>query len=122
MSLVLCTGVDPVLMETRKLILERAGHTVITAMGERELAAACENHRFNVAVIGQVITLKMKKVLAALIRKQCPSAKILELYPLYQGKVLEDADAWLEVPIDIPNDLAQRVNELARKIDFPGQP
>ena len=40
MSLVLCTGVDPVLMETRKLILERAGHTVITAMGERELAAA----------------------------------------------------------------------------------
>ena len=122
MALVLCTGIDPVLITTRQLILEQYGHKVVTATDESAVITACQQHAFDVAVIGQVITLKMKKVLAALIRKQCPSAKILELYPLYQGKVLEDADAWLEVPIDIPNDLAQRVNELARKIDFPGQP
>ncbi|MGC2695294.1 MAG: hypothetical protein WA738_05830 [Candidatus Angelobacter sp.] len=120
-SLVLCTGVNPVLMETRKLILQRAGHTVITAINERELDAACTTHGFDVAVIGQTVSSKMKKAIALLIRKQCPSAKIVELYPLYQSKVLEDADAWLEVPIDIPDELAQVVNELTRKTRF-GQP
>jgi hypothetical protein len=52
-ALVLCPGVDRALMETRKLIREHAGHTVVVAMGECEIAAACEKHPFNIAVIGQ---------------------------------------------------------------------
>jgi len=35
MALVLCTGTN-ILMETRKLILEQAGHTVINACNERQ--------------------------------------------------------------------------------------
>lgn len=53
MARVLCTGVDPVLIGTRKLILQDAGHIVIAATDELEVVAACEKHPFAVAVIGQ---------------------------------------------------------------------
>lgn len=115
MALVLCTGVDPILLATRKLILEKAGHTVTTVRDERELSAACQKHAFDVAVIGQAVAPRMKKVIAALIRKHCPSGKILELYSPHQGRSLEDADSWMEVPARVPGDLAQRVTELAQK-------
>jgi len=114
-ALVLCTGVEPVLMATRKLVLEQAGHTVITATGERNLAFACEHYDFDVAVIGQVMPPRIKRELASIIRKQRPSAKILELCPLYEDKVLDDADSWLDVPTDVPRELAERVAELVAK-------
>ena len=113
-ALVLCTGVDPVLLETRKLILQHAGHKVITTRSEPELTAACEKHTFDVAVIGQTITPRMKKVISTLVRQHCPSAKILELYSPHLGKALDDADSWLEVPAAIPRDLAEKVDELAK--------
>jgi CheY-like chemotaxis protein len=111
-ALVLCTGVDPALLHTRKLILERAGHTVLTATSERELTAACEKHTFDVAVKGQTVSPRMKRTIASLIRSHCPSARVLELYQRHQGKVLEDADSWMDVPADVPRDLAERVTEL----------
>ena len=115
MALVLCTGIDPVLMQTRKLILEKAGHTVFSTTNERELSAACNEHDFDVAVIGQAVTTRMKKVLGNLIREKCPSIQILELYLPHEGKVLEDADSWLQAPLVVPPDLAERVNELAER-------
>ena len=60
MALVLCTGVDPVLMRTRQLILENAGHTVVPASDERETKTVCNQHEFDVAVIGQSISPKGK--------------------------------------------------------------
>jgi CheY-like chemotaxis protein len=112
---VLCTGVDPALMATRKLLLERAGHTVFTAADERELTSACQQIRFDVAVVGQSMSTASKERIAAAIRKSCPGVKILELFSPHQGKLLEDADSWLEVPADVPEDFAERVSELARK-------
>lgn len=115
MALVLCTGVDPVLLQTRKLILEQAGHTVITTKNQQELTAACDNHQFDVAVIGQTLSSNMKRIIAALVRKQCPSAKILELHGPWESKAIADADSWLETPSDIPRDLSHRVTELAEE-------
>jgi hypothetical protein len=85
MALVLCTGVNPVLMKTRQLILEDAGHTVIPASDEREVKAVCSQHKFNVAVIGQNIPAKVKTRVLELVREHCPSAKVLELYPPTQA-------------------------------------
>ena len=113
MAQVLCTGVDRVLMETRKLVLQHAGHNVVGVTDARDLAAICQRHHFDIAVIGQALSPKNKKAIAALIREHCPSVKILELYPEYQQKTLDDADSWLEVPADLPEALAKRVNELA---------
>ena len=115
MAVVLCTGTDPVLLQTRKLILERAGHTVLTVTNERELVTACNQYDFDVAVVGQAVSFRMKRVLASLVREKCPSIQILELYPPHEGKALNDADSWLEAPVAAPPDLAERVNELAEK-------
>jgi hypothetical protein len=113
MALVLCTGVDEMLLETRRLILESAGHQVIPATDEKALLAACKKHSFDVAVIGRAISAKMKRRVGLLIREHCPGTKILELYAPYEGKVVQDADSWLLVPVDAPSILADRVDELA---------
>lgn len=115
MANVLCTGVDTALMATRKFILEREGHSVITAKDEREVTAACEQLQFDVAVIGQTTSSRMKKRIASLVREQCTGVRILELFAPHVGKGVDDADAWLEVPADVPQDLAERVNELAKR-------
>lgn len=113
MALVLCTGVDSSLVRTRQLILERAGHVVVPAMDEASLVAACRQNRFEVAVVGQTVSTQTKHRIARLIRECCPAAKVLELYTLSTGKVLDDADSWLEVLADLPQELATRVEALA---------
>ena len=115
MALVLCTGRDPVLLETRRLILQQAGHTVVPAMSGEQVILACKQHAFDVAVIGQSVSPESKKLIASLVRTHCLSAKILELYPANQGRTLADADSWLEVPADVPQELAERVAEMATK-------
>lgn len=112
-AMVLCTGKDPSLLRTRKLILEKAGHTVVTATDQRAVAAACKEHTFDVAVLGQSVSLETKRTLGGLIRQLCPDTKILELFQANSGPVIADADSWLEVPTDVPQDLAERVSELA---------
>ena len=114
MALVLCTGADPTLMKTRKLILERAGHRVVSARDAQEVTAACNCNRVEVAVIGQSSPPEMKRLVASLVHQYCPSAKILELLPPYQSRTLEDADSWLEVPTSIPKELADEVSRLAK--------
>lgn len=113
MALVLCTGVDQSVVRTRQLILERAGHIVIPALDESALASACKQNSFEVAVVGQTPLAQTKRRIANLIRECCPGAKLLELYTVSSGKVLEDADSWLEVLADVPQELAARVQALA---------
>ena len=112
MALVLCTGVDPVLLRTRQLILENAGHTVAPASGEHEIRAVCSKQKIDVAVIGQNIPPTVKARMVELVREYCPGAGILELCPQYASKTLKDADAWLEMPAD-PEELVNAVNSLA---------
>jgi DNA-binding response OmpR family regulator len=112
MARVLCTGVDPVLMKTRQLILENAGHTVVPALDEHEIEAACSTQKFDVAIIGQNISPQIKKHVLELVRQHCPAVRVLELHTLYSTGALKDADAWLEMPGD-PEELVTAVNLLA---------
>ena len=115
MALVLCTGVNQTLLETRRLILERAGHTVVSVVDEKKLAAACQENAFDVAVIGQGVSHDIKRRISLLVRQYCGSAKVLELYAPYAGRALDNADSWLEVPVHAPAELVERVNELAEQ-------
>jgi hypothetical protein len=115
MALVLCIGVDPSVVRTRHLILERAGHRVVSALDEASLIAACQQNKFKVAVVGQTASAKVKRRIASLIRECCHDAKLLELYTISSGKILEDADSWLEVLADVPQELATRVQTLAAR-------
>ena len=120
MAIVLCTGVQPALMHTRKLILEDAGHTVVTAQTEAEIKAACREFRFDVAVIGQASQAKLKREWLFLVRKHCPLIRVLEVYTTSAGMVLQDADEWLESPV-VPTKLAERVSALATSNNKAGR-
>ena len=115
MALVLCTGTDLTLLTTRRMILEAAGHSVITVTDEIALIAACKKHAFDVAVLGQAVSGKIKRHVSRVVREQCPSAKVLELYQPHIGRQVEDADDWLLTPADVPRELADRVDQLAEK-------
>jgi hypothetical protein len=95
------------------LILERAGHVVVPILDEDAIPTACKQNKFEVAVVGQAMSAKNKRRIAHFIRESCPGTKVLELYSISSGKVIEDADSWLEVLTDLPQDLATRVTELA---------
>jgi hypothetical protein len=81
-------------------------------MGEPELIAACQENRFDVAVVGQVISNVQKQHVFDLVRQHCPTAKVLELYSPVRGVALRDADGWLEVPAQVPTDPAAHVEKL----------
>ena len=115
MALVLCTGTDRRVMQTRAMVLERAGHTVLSAMSEPELTELCSTNRFDLAVIGHSVPPLEKPRILRLIRQHCPNAKVLELYTASQGRKLPDADGWLEGAIPHPNDLLEQVSMLASK-------
>jgi hypothetical protein len=115
MAVVLCTGGDPALLETTQLILEQAGHSTIRAVNRLAVFSACQRVIFDVAVIGQFLSPLKKRSMASLIRQYCPSARILELYPANESKAIKEADSWLEVPADIPQDVVERVSELAKR-------
>lgn len=114
MAMVLCTGVDKSVLQTRKFLLENSGHEVFVAADENALIAACRQHSFDVAVIGQTASADTKRRISDLIKQHCPEVKILELYPRNADKALDDADSWLVVPVDQANELAERVNDLAK--------
>jgi len=112
MALILSTGTDPILLKTRELILERAGHGVVSAMTESEVRDACRQYVFGVAVIGQALSPASKTRIQRIVRVHCPAARTLELYPANSEPVLRDADAWLEVPLENPGELVDRVTAL----------
>lgn len=64
MAKVLCTGWDQSLLDTRALILGSAGHEVRQARTQNEVVSECEKHRFGVVVIGQTISIRMKRLIA----------------------------------------------------------
>jgi ActR/RegA family two-component response regulator len=112
MALILCTGADRRLLTTRQLILERSGHRVMTAVNEQELIEHCHDYTFDLAVIGQSLGPKMKLHAMDLLREHCPSVKILELYSPYAERALKDADAWMEMPTNGPQDFERVVRAL----------
>lgn len=115
MALVLCTGSDPVVMQTRQLMLEKAGHTVVLASNDSQVEKACKSHRFDVAVIGQNVSPAVKQRFFRMLRELCVDARILELHRPFNERSLHEADAWLAMPSEAPEELPELVNALAQK-------
>lgn len=112
MATILCTGDEPLLLETRKLILQKKGHTVVSAQDQSSVLAICQQHTIDVAVIGECKQPEKKKQMAVLIRRHCPSVKILELHGIYQSKILKDPNSTLAMPPEMPDLLTRYVDEL----------
>ncbi len=114
MALVLCIGTDVGLMQTRKLILERAGHQVISARDLKTVKQVCRQAELDVVILSQTVNAPEKCRIAELVRQRYRDTQILELHrPGSASKDVPDADDWLEVPAEIPEDLAKHVAALA---------
>lgn len=118
-ALVLCIAAQSALAEARRLILTAAGHRVVSATSIPDVEQAGANNNFDVAVIGQGIPGKEKVRIIDLVRRACPTSKILELHTNLSGRTLPDADDWLLVPAEVPSDLAERVAALAKRKTSP---
>ena len=114
---ILCAGASRMLLDIRKLLLERAGYHVVTVTNERALLAACGMYHLNLVVIGQSLTPRVKRLIASIVRDRCQSTKILELYSPHAGPAVDDADSWLKVPVDVPSDFIEHVNALVKRQD-----
>jgi hypothetical protein len=88
---------------------------VVPALDEATLIKVCQQNKFDVAVVGQTVSPKIKRRIAGLIRESCRDAKLLELYTVSSGRVIDDADSWLEVLADVPQELATRVGALIER-------
>src|SRR3954463_8281234 len=113
MALVLCTGADEELMAVRKLVLERAGHHVVSVTGESELVAACRQNSFEVAIIAQTVHRNEKHRILTLLREHCPKVKVLELVERGAESTLQGVDDCLQVPEASSAELPERVSKLA---------
>jgi hypothetical protein len=120
MALVLCTGVYPTLVETRKMLLQSVGHFVVVPDTALDIEISCRRFAFDVAIICQTASAGLKRQWSSLVRANCPSAKILELYQLNTGIILGDADAWLEVPSSAPTQLIDLVAVLTEQKPVTG--
>lgn len=114
MAVVLCVSTSDTLSQTRRMILEGAGHSVLSVKNVPEAKRACAGNQVAVAVIGQGVPRPERLRIFDLLRRDCPGAKVLELYNSADGKALDGADAWLEVPLSAPPQLAEKVTELAK--------
>jgi DNA-binding NtrC family response regulator len=112
MALVLCTGSDRDLLETRRKALEKAGHTVLLARNKRELQDACTRNKIEIAVLGSHMSENMKRNVTDLLREHCPASKVIELVDDPQGRAIEDADSWASSLGDL--EINDRISELRR--------
>ncbi len=115
MAVVLCTGHDKSLMETRRLLLEADGHKVIPATTELELQQACSQNTFDIAILGQSLPSAEKHKFFEFLQHHCPRTRVLELYTATRARTLSIADGWLQMPLDEPSELANCVAALTKK-------
>jgi CheY-like chemotaxis protein len=103
---------DDAAMQTRRMVLESAGHSVNIATDLRHVIAACERIQFAVAVLGHHMPLKEKLRVSDVVRELCPKAKILELHASLAPDTL-DVDGHLSVNADnFPEKLVAAVGRL----------
>jgi|SRR6185503_17671544 hypothetical protein len=111
MADVLCVGMDDAAMETRRLVLEQAGHVVRQARDLRRVKQTCEVNSFSVVILGQSLNASEKMRITDVVLTHCKSAKILELHTGITPE-LPEADGHLQMSTIEPRGLVAAVNAL----------
>jgi DNA-binding response OmpR family regulator len=76
---ILICGDEPPLLETRYMVLVRAGFAVVSTCTRREIAALPEEPAFRLAVIGRTLADGDKKSIVEEVRRRWPEIRILFL-------------------------------------------
>ena len=87
---VLSISLDPMLLETRKRIIEQAipNCQVVSASNYSEIEAACKSNQFALVIIGHTLPAPEKLRVFGKIKELQPRAKVLELH-LTSGPVTQ---------------------------------
>lgn len=109
-------------MQTRQMLLERAGHSVTIVRDLRHIIVACQREQFSVAVLGQRLPGKEKLRITDKVREHCPDARILELQaspfsqiPAADAHLCVNDEAFAQELIDCVNRLVTRKKRRAAK-------
>jgi len=76
---ILICGDEPSLLETRYMVLVRAGFAVVSRCSQGEIASLPDTPGFGLAVIGRMLTEEDKKSMVEEIRRRWPGIRILYL-------------------------------------------
>ena len=108
---ILSVSYDGVLLATRRLLLEGAGHRVVSAMGFAEALSLCDSH-FDLIIMGHSIPRKDKVAIVAELRRRGCAAPLLSLLR-HGDKPLAEAVEWIEA--DQPQELLKAVSRILKK-------
>ena len=70
---ILSISYDPVLLATRKMLLEQRGYAVTSALGFTDAAEQCQSSHFDLFILGHSIPDKDKLNLIQTFRDNCPA-------------------------------------------------
>ena len=93
MANILSTSYDDALLRTREWMLQREGHSVVSAIGFHEAREACEKTGFDLFVIGHSIPIKDKQDLITCFRANNPNARVIALTRAGESN-LQEVDAY----------------------------
>ena len=110
---VLCVGMNDAAMETRRLILEKAGYRVTQAHDLRRVKAEYESNSFSIVILVQSRNGSEKKRITDVLLMCRKTAKILELHSAIAPE-LPEADAHLQVTASEPEGLVEAVTALLK--------
>jgi|SRR5579871_4432543 len=94
MACILSVSYDQALLHTRRLILEAAGYSVVSAFGFTESLDQCKHGGFDLFILGHSIPNSDKEALIKEFRASCP-APIVSLQRVTEMDV-PDADYYIE--------------------------
>jgi len=89
MARILSVSYDETLLRTRELLLESAGHSVVSAFGHHEALESCTTGEFELVIIGHSIPKKDKLDVIERFRKTNPDATVIALIRGGEGRLLE---------------------------------
>jgi DNA-binding response OmpR family regulator len=89
---ILSVSYDVSLLATRRMLLELAGYTVISALGFTDALECCAGSGFDLFILGHSIPTKDKQELIRAFRKNCP-APIVSLERVDELRVESDFHA-----------------------------
>jgi DNA-binding response OmpR family regulator len=76
---ILICGDEPFLLETRYMVLVRAGFVVVSSCTQEEIASLPDTHAFGLAMIGRMLAEEDKKSIVQELRRRWPGIRILYL-------------------------------------------
>lgn len=95
MARILSVSYDAVLMRTRQMMFERAGHTVVSSSSLSESLAHCAAGGFDILILGHSLPVFDKQELAAAFKHNC-RAPIISLSRTIADRPTEGADFHIE--------------------------